>query len=87
MEEQGGRGRDEWYWQFGKLNVRGTAALWILLAEFLLTLVVLAGSGFLIVAHLDTAIDSAAVAVVSTVVGFWFGRAVGGRVGVKGQQQ
>ena len=62
------------------MRLSGSSRLLLLACEFTLTLIVLLGSGMIIVLHLDTAIDSAAVAVVSTVVGYWFGRAVvGGR--------
>lgn len=66
-----------WSGEFGRLKLRGSAPLIVLIFEFSLSLIVLGGSGAIIVLHLDTAIDSAAVAVVSTVVGYWFGRAVG----------
>jgi hypothetical protein len=70
---------EDWHAKLGGLEASGSPGLWMLGAEWVLTVLVLLGSFLVITNHYDVAIDSAAVAVISTVIGYWFGRAVNRR--------
>jgi hypothetical protein len=62
-----------WVVEWGPLHLQVTSYLAVLLAEWLLTVIVLVGSAVVVVRPTNDAINSAAVAIVGTVVGYWFG--------------
>ena len=62
-----------WVADWGFVHIRVTSYLAILVSEWLLTIVVLVGSAIVVIRPTNDAINSAAVAIVGTVVGYWFG--------------
>jgi hypothetical protein len=62
-----------WTLDWGVVHLRISSYLAVLIAEWTLTIVVLVGSAIVVIKPTNDSINSAAVAIVGTVVGYWFG--------------
>jgi hypothetical protein len=62
-----------WVVDWGFLKGSVSAQFAVLLFEWILTLVVLIGSAFMILRPTDQSINSACITIVGIVIGFWFG--------------